>query len=242
MELPLTVEKNTIGEIARYNTNTIAVFGKYGIDFYCKGKRFLSEACAQASVDQRRVAEELRESLRQQVPAGQDFNSWSLDQLITHIVNSHHQYVNSQVPEIRTQFKSLIAGKQKCDFDISRIADLFNQLANDMKQHMQKEEMSLFPYIQKLEKACNGELEMPAGTSVKSLISVVEFEHDTSGIIIKKLRHLCGNYMPPENAGTELGLLFSLLSAFEADLLMHIHVENNVLHSKAADLESGLIN
>jgi len=228
----------SIGEIARQNANTISVFRKYGIDFYCKGKNLLADACALSHCDIQKVSEELRLAVSNGTDEAHDFNSMSLETLILHIVSAHHQYVNISVPEISALFKTALDNPANNNLELKRINDLFRQLANDMKQHMHKEELALFPYIVKLELGQN----LPAGSSVKSLITVVEFEHDTSGIIISQISRLCNNYVLPENASQALRSLFIKLGEFEADLIMHIHLENNVLHKKAVELEQSLMN
>lgn len=237
MERSINLQSATIGEIARFNSNAIQVFKKYGIDFYCKGINLLKEACATSQCDERIVLTDLQTVISTEVNEDQDFNSWSLEKLITHIINSHHQYVNIHVPEVSALLRSVWDGKEVHDFDFKRIIELFRQLGNDMKQHMQKEELALFPYIRKLEA---GE-DLPAGSSVKSLITVVEFEHDTSAIIIKQINRLCNDFSVPDGVSQLFCSLFDKLSEFEADLIMHIHVENNVLHKKAAELEQMLM-
>ncbi len=225
-----------IGEMARQNFNTIPVFRKYGIDFYCKGKSLLADACALFHCDMQTVSEELQVAFAKKIDENQDFNSLTSEKLIAHIIDAHHQYVNIHVPEITALIKAIWESKEVYDYDFKRINDLFRQLGNDMKQHMQKEELVLFPYIKKLESG----LDLPVGSSVKSLITVVEFEHDTSGIIISQISRLCNNYSVPENASQAFRSLFAKLGEFEADLIMHIHVENNVLHKKAIELEQAL--
>ncbi len=227
-----------IGEIARQNFNTIPVFRKYGIDFYCKGESLLADACALIHCDMQTVLKELQVALAKSIDENQDFNSWTSEKLIVHIIDAHHQYVNIHVPEITALIKTVWENKEVYDYDFKRINDLFRQLGNDMKQHMQKEELALFPCIVKLESGQS----LPAGSSVKSLITVVEFEHDTSGIIISQISRLCNNYIVPEAASPLFSSLFNKLSEFEADLIMHIHVENNVLHKKAVELELSLMN
>lgn len=229
----MNLQTNAVGEIARFNANTISVFRKYGIDFYCKGKNLLADACALSHCDIQQVSEELRVAVSNDADEARNFNSMSLEMLISHIVSAHHQYVNVSVPEISALFKEVLDTSETNNLGLKRINDLFRQLANDMKQHMQKEELALFPYIQKLELGQN----LPAESSVKSLITVVEFEHDTSGIIISQIKRLCNNYSIPESASQTLRLLLAKLGEFEADLVTHIHIENNVLHKKAIELE-----
>lgn len=242
MERPSNVEKNSIGEIARYNPNSIAVFQKYGIDFYCKGKQLLSEACSSCGCDESAVLEEL--AATSEISGDQNFNEWSIDKLIEYIIDNHHQYVNKTVPEIAGLFKAVSADLSVQSADIKRAGELFRLLANDMKQHMQKEELGLFPVMKKLEAFVNSEArEANAGAvSVKSLIAVVEMEHDTSAIILKQIGGFRDRLATADDPGNILPLLVTKLIEFEADLIMHIHVENNVLHKKAVELEQSLMN
>jgi len=241
MEQSVNIQSATIGEIARYKFNTIQVFRKYGIDFFCKGGHSLAEACSSVGCDAAEVAQELQSVFSGDAGLYPDFNDWSLNRLISHIVDSHHQYVNISVPEISALFKTVIDTQETNNLEVKRINDLFRQLGNDMKQHMQKEELALFPFIKKLESGEITSENVPKGLSVKSMIAVVEFEHDTSGIIISQINRLYNNYKLPENASHVFGSLFAKLSEFEADLIMHIHLENNVLHKKAIELEQALM-
>jgi len=238
MEKTVNLQTSAIGEIARLNSATVQVFRKYGIDFYNKGANSLSEACGVYNCDESSVSKELQSALSANVD--KDFDNWSLEALIVHIIESHHQYVNVSVPEISAMFKTVLESRETNNIDLKRISELFRQLGNDMKQHMQKEELALFPLIRNLELSKTTGQKEPTGLSVKSLITVVEFEHDTSGIIIKQINRLCNNYSAPEDASPVFCSFFNKLSEFEADLVMHIHLENNVLHKKAIELEQEL--
>jgi regulator of cell morphogenesis and NO signaling len=238
MEKTVNLQTSAISEIARLNSATIQVFRKYGIDFYNKGANSLSEACTVYNCDESIVSKELKSALSTNVD--KDFDDWSLEALIAHIIESHHQYVNITVPEISAMFKTVLESRETNNIDLKRISELFRQLGNDMKQHMQKEELALFPLIRNLELSKTIGQKEPTGLSVKSLITVVEYEHDTSGIIIKQINRLCNNYSAPEDASPVFCSFFNKLNEFEADLVMHIHLENNVLHKKAIELEQEL--
>lgn len=240
MELPLIVTNICIGEIARYNPNSMAVFQKYGIDFYCKGKQLLGEACAACGCSESDVLSDL-ENISSNLNPNQNFNDWSIDALIEYIIANHHQYVNKTVPEIVVLFKTVLADSSIKSADLIRVSEIFRLLGNDMKQHMQKEELGLFPAMKKLEAIRLNETNTNSA-SVQSLITVVEMEHDTSGIMLKQIRGLFERIINADCISNDLTLLTSKMKEFESDLIMHIHVENNVLHKKAIELEQALIN
>jgi len=54
------------------------------------------------------------------------------------------------------------------------------------------------------------------------------------------MRRLTDGYTLPEDACTTYSVCFQELEAFEADLHIHVHLENNVLFPKAAALEGHL--
>lgn len=242
MERLVNLQTSTVGEIARFNFNTISVLRKYGIDFYCKGKNLLCEACTASGCYESSVLEELV-AISSEINDNQNFNNWSISSLIEYIVENHHQYVNKTIPEIFALFKEVSANPQIQNPDLTRVNELFRHLGNDMKQHMQKEELALFPLMKKLEALkADGNQESGAGlVSVQSLISVVEMEHDTSAIILKQIGGLRDKVSESEIFGNNVSLLIDKLKEFESDLIMHIHIENNVLHPKAIELEQELM-
>jgi regulator of cell morphogenesis and NO signaling len=152
--------------------------------------------------------------------------------------------VNKTVPEILGLFKAVLSNPTVQSAELKRVSELFRLLGNDMKQHMQKEELALFPFMKKLEAIKVDGVNEPNtnSASVQSLITVVEMEHDTSGIILKQIGGLFDRIASADRLSTDLSLLIVKMKEFESDLIMHIHVENNVLHKKAIELEQSLMN
>jgi regulator of cell morphogenesis and NO signaling len=107
---------------------------------------------------------------------------------------------------------------------------------------MQKEEKMLFPYIKKMVIAEKNSLEFPHPPfgSVSSPISVMEHEHENAGSLMHEINKASGSYNPPGDACTTFRILYNELAEFEADLHIHVHLENNILFPKAISLEMGI--
>ena len=73
--------------------------------------------------------------------------------------------------------------------------------------------------------------------SVGNPIAVMEDEHASAGQALRLLRRLTDGYRPPGDACEAYRALLSGLKELEADLHLHIHLENNVLFPRAAALE-----
>ena len=54
---------------------------------------------------------------------------------------------------------------------------------------------------------------------------------------LEEIRQLSHNYLLPEDACASYSLLYKMLSEFEEDLHLHIHIENNILFPKALEIE-----
>lgn len=67
-------------------------------------------------------------------------------------------------------------------------------------------------------------------------------EHETEGERFRQIEALSDGYTPPADACNTYRVTYSLLHEFEEDLHQHIHLENNILFPKAAELEKELAN
>ncbi|MCA9587981.1 MAG: hemerythrin domain-containing protein, partial [Myxococcales bacterium] len=85
------------------------------------------------------------------------------------------------------------------------------------------EEQVLFPAIH------GGRL----GAPVHMPIRVMMQEHDDHGENLRRMRELATGYVPPPEACATWRALYAGLEKLEAELMEHIHLENNVLFPRA---------
>src|SRR5689334_4174110 len=90
---------SSLARIATANHLAAAIFEKYNLDFCCKGKQSLQQACEEKKLPLEVVAAELNSlhDSRLQV----NFEEISLTQLADHIISAHHQYVKKEIPQIK---------------------------------------------------------------------------------------------------------------------------------------------
>ncbi|MDH5604257.1 MAG: hemerythrin domain-containing protein, partial [Cyclobacteriaceae bacterium] len=99
------------------------------------------------------------------------------------------------------------------------------------------EEFVLFPYIKNM--VAEGHSSKPPFGSVENPISMMEFEHEKAGSVLKEIRDLSQNFTPPLHACNTYRVYYAKLQEFEEDLHFHIHLENNILFPKAIKMEAG---
>ena len=231
--------EETVAAAVTENIRTADVFKKHGIDFCCGGNVSLKSVCEKKGLDMDVILAELG-----QVGESRDAKSnqtWKdAEHLIGHILERHHTYVAESIP-ILLQYSDKVA-KVHGDHapEVVEIDKLFQAVASELTSHMQKEEQVLFPYVQELHSA-NGSgenLSTPHFGTVANPIRMMETEHENAGDVFKEIRKLSNDFTPPEWACNTFKALYASLEEFEADLQIHIHLENNILHPMALKLEN----
>ena len=232
-----TIENKTVAEVVAENIKTAHVFKKHGIDFCCGGGITIDKACEKKNIDYSILIEELLNV--DKAPKAYDYNSWNLGFLIDHIINVHHSYVEESIPLI-LQYSNRDAEVHGHHYsEVIKINNLFTEVANELGAHLKKEENILFPYIKQLLKLKEENAALPSTPfgAVNNPIRMMETEHESAGDVFKTIAQLTNNYTPPEGACNTFRALYAKLEEFEQDLHQHIHLENNILHPKAIELE-----
>lgn len=235
------VEK-TLAEIVTDNIRSAIIFEEAGLDFCCKGKRSLKDACADKNIDVQKVVNELK-NLSDSGNGTQNINDWQLDFLVDYIMNNHHQYVRRMIPVISLHADKVASVHGKNHPETLRIADLFLAVREELEGHMMKEERILFPQIKQmvLNQKENSQFFPPPFGTIQNPIRMMKYEHTSAGDAMFKIRELSSSFAPPEDACNTFKVLYSELKEFEEDLHKHIHLENNILFPKSIELESFLL-
>lgn len=232
----------TIGSYVAEDYRAAAVFNKYGIDFCCRGGRTIEEVCTKKELNSEELTEELEKVLSQKNGQYIDFKTWPLDLLADYIEKTHHRYVEENSTVLLQFLDKLCKVHGQNNPELFEIHKLFNETAQDMAQHMKKEELILFPFIHKLMKASiNGtKVETPHFGSVENPVNMMMEDHDAEGVRFRKIAKLSDNYNPPADACNTYRVTYAMLKEFEDDLHKHIHLENNILFPAAIKLEEKL--
>ncbi|MBS1496791.1 MAG: iron-sulfur cluster repair di-iron protein [Bacteroidetes bacterium] len=240
----MNLKDKMIGEIVAEDYRTATVFKNYGIDFCCNGNRNIEEACASQKIKKEELISELKEITRQCTQITSDFQSWPPDLLINYIEKKHHRYVRAQVPVLQEYLAKLCKVHGSRHPELFEIQKLFAQSSMEFMVHMEKEEKVLFPYIINLsdENSDKNVLAKTAFGTVAMPISNMMHEHEAEGGRFRKIKELSKDYTAPDDACHTYGITYLLLQEFENDLLLHIHLENNILFPKAIEMEKALKN
>lgn len=217
----------TVGEMAGKDYRMADVFRGFGIDFCCGGGQTIAQAAAQGGITEEVLWKALETAESKDKQAGNDLSVLSPALLVEHILGTHHKYVKEALPVI-WQFGQKVAehhGDTHPELIDLRAAIL--REAEDLLDHLEKEEQILFPAIKQL---AAGEKGLPY---IRGTVEVMMKEHSSSGESLEEWRRLTNDYQVPEGACNSYRFLYEKLQEFDTDLRQHIHLENNILFPKA---------
>lgn len=212
---------STLADIATTHPGAAGVFYRHGLDFCCGGRRSLADACRARGLDPAAIIAEV---------AGEEATAasatrWDLEPLpalVTFIVDTYHRRLRETLPELvrmAAKVEERHADKAACPRGLTAHLEAMH---GSVLEHLAKEEQVLFPMI------LRGEGRLAVGP-----VHVMEVEHDEHGRNLQVMRRLTGDMQPPDAACPTWRALYLGLQQLERELMEHIHLENNVLFSRA---------
>jgi regulator of cell morphogenesis and NO signaling len=232
----------TIGELVANDYRKAEVFNKFGLNYNCDWKKSLKEACNEKGIDNKEVTTALAEVEHKAKALALDYNSWELDFLVEYIINVHHKYVRENV-NMLYEYSDKVAGRHGNNHpEVITIAQLYKKIAENLKLHIQDEEIFLFPYIKNLVMAKREKHKMEKSNfeNIASEIKLMENQHVIVSEFMSEIRQISNGFTAPKDACSSFKVLYSKLDEFEKNLQQHYHLENNILFPKVIKLEKEL--
>lgn len=207
----------TLADLAVRVPAASRVFHRYGLDFCCHGGRPLSEACAQRGLEADSILAEIA-SEQAASPVSPRWDERPLAELIEHIEGYYHSRLRAELPELialAAKVEAAHAEKPSCP---TGLRDHLALVQEGVLDHLAKEEQILFPMIR------SGRGALAVGP-----INVMESEHLDHAVNLRKTRKLTADLVAPDEACATWRALYLRLADLEAELMDHIHLENNIL-------------
>ncbi len=225
MNTPLQ-PSSTLADLAVACPAASRVFRRHGLDYCCHGRRPVSEACAERGLD----ASALLSEVSAESWVASDAETWSdrpLPEIVERIVGWYHARLRAELPLLLQMARKVEAVHAEKDTVPAGLAEHLEALARSLLDHLEKEEQELFPIL------LSGRAGAPSVTIV-----ALEREHEDVAVALLRTRALTTDLVPPSEACTTWRALYLRLDELEAELMEHVHLENNVLFRRAlcADL------
>ena len=213
-----TLHNTTVKDITLSHPDSYRVFHKHGIDFCCEGKRLLTDVCLEKGISIDDVFRDIESSSGNK----DDYIDWtqkSQQELIVHIVETHHDFLRNELPRIRFLLTKVANRHGPTHPHLFKVHYIFEKMSRDLLQHIETEERTVFPMIEKQDTASNTSLS----------ILMMETEHVETGEALEKLMELTDAYEIKNGMCASYQALYAGLADLDTNIRAHIHKENNIL-------------
>jgi regulator of cell morphogenesis and NO signaling len=205
----------TLADIAATLPGATSVFRSHKLDFCCGGRVSLTDAARTKGLSLSDLEAELGGVVALGLPASRPE---ATNDIIALIETRYHATHRKEFPEL-IKLARRVEAVHKAHADVPvGLADLLQQMADELGDHMNKEEQVLFPL-------------MRAGghPSIGQPIAAMLAEHDDHGVHLRAIERLTNDFTVPDDACPTWRALYVGARKLTDDLMEHIHIENNVL-------------
>ena len=171
-----------------------------------------------------------------------DFDTFPVEIIVDYIQRTHIFYFQKKLPEIEQSILLLSDHYESHHPILAALQNFFHRYVQDLSEHIHAEEQLLLPYIKTLREAEKTPAQFSRFLIARRDYSVGQFlndHHDTEDEL-KDIRQTIRLYDPPRTNESLYRILLSQLQAFEQDLCVHAHIEEEVLIPKAQAMEKAL--
>ncbi|CAG9358118.1 iron-sulfur cluster repair di-iron protein [Clostridium perfringens] len=219
----------SLGEVVTVYPAVVKKFNDMELDYCCGGSKSLEVALKEKGVDVDKFVEDLNKEFKEFKFENSQYVDWrekSSEELISHIVETHHGETFRLLKEIDPLMVKVFRVHFSHDPELlMKVHSLFGKLKCELEEHLLKEENILFPLMIKYDKAKNEKEKKEIEEDIRIIVN----EHEAAGDILKELAEVTNDYKVPEWGCISFKLLYDYLHDLEKDLFIHIHKENNIL-------------
>lgn len=231
-----SIKELTLGEIINSNVSAANIFYSYGIPFHVNPDQTLSDVIQKLNTPIEKFIPQLMQGIND---PEEECNIYDKDlrELTIYIERKHHTFVRDALNRFE-QYKTQLDTQLK----EAGLVQLIDRLNKDMTMHMQKEEKMLFPLIRYLID-CERFNEKPRSRnygSIRNPIHQMFLEHESATSMLNKIKLVLDKHHDDLSEKNITNHFNSLIDEFEANLYLHIHIENNILFPKTIELENKL--
>src|ERR1051325_5649215 len=143
----------TLAELAATSLNAIRILERHGLDYCCGGKQPFDQACLTKGLEPEAILKKI-DAANAVTAIERDWRTAPLDELVKHIIETHHAYLKLDLPVLQARMEKVVAVHGPRDPErLPQLAEVFSGLRAELEMHLYKEEAILFPFIEQYARA-----------------------------------------------------------------------------------------
>lgn len=244
MEVACLYDNEKVADIVRNNYRTAEVFKAYRINYCCAGDISLRKLCSEKNISYPELIRRLNQAAQTAAPGPElEFHKWKIDFLVDYIVNVQHAHLKRVLPELTRDLRDFLVRHPAKYPSLQNAVSIFTAVGESLQKEFEDQENVLFPYIKQLYSA-HRRREPYGKLLVQTLRKPMNKTAENAPRLSERLdaiRRLLNNYHAHEGICTGYDVLAKRLHDFDSSLVLHKHVENNILFPAVTQMEQELL-
>ncbi len=231
-----------MAEVIHLNYSLLPVITRFDIDLGF-GDKTVEEVCRDNEINLDFFIEITNSFINEDYIPQKELDSFPLSLIVKYLEKTHDYYLSEKVPELEEMIDRMVklsgADAKKSEL----LMNFFKEYREELKNHIEKEELKVQPYIIEIEKAYEkGMLNEPLKEAILNY-SINDFanEHDNVEEKLYDLTNIIIKYMPPCPDKALTNRILMELFRLEKDLNAHAELEDKVLIPKVSIMEEELL-
>ena len=206
-----------MADLIAYDYRNILLLNRFNIKLGFKEKN-IEQVCADSGVDTDCFLYIVNLHEDHSYYDKEAFEHLSAASVNTFLINAHNYFLNYRFPSIKEKLEKALQGADKVHTRL--ITKFFDDYVDEVKEHMEGENNTTFPYI---EKVSAGKLDK--GYSISLFCS----HHEDIEYKLNELKNIIIKYLPPVDSLHLINDVLFDIFLCEEDLSFHTLVENQIL-------------
>jgi regulator of cell morphogenesis and NO signaling len=207
------------------------------------GDKSVEEVCRDSNINVDFFIEITNSFIDEDYIPQKDLNTFPVRLIVDYIEKTHDYYLSEKVPELEEMIKQMVDISKANDQKSELLMNFFREYREELKNHIEREELKIQPYVIEIEEAYEKET---LSDSLKEQIlkySINDFarEHDNVEEKLYDLTNIIIKYMPPCQDKSLCNKILMELFRLEKDLNAHAELEDKVLIPKVSVMEQELL-
>ncbi|MEG2295481.1 MAG: hemerythrin domain-containing protein [Oscillospiraceae bacterium] len=210
----------TTNEIVKHYPETASLFYHSNINFYNVEPTKLSDVATKNLLEELEKATEHKPS---QTP-----NSLQTTDLVDFIYDNYHVTTRQYIQKITDILSKLLAIHREHSNELKQVVNIWTIFANEMEDHLKKEEQILFPLIKEYAKTKTNNLK----EMIACPIAKMESEHENHEKNLLELKKISQTLTSSNQGIADFSICFYEIDQLVQLTLTHVHIENNILFER----------
>lgn len=220
------IEKNIkVSKLLFYHPELILVLERFGIKLGVREKT-VEEICSLHGISLKVFLVIANLNLNSTYKFSLDFSTEELKQIVNYLMRSHSYYSDEVFPEVIKNIHLMSESSQKPEMQL--VERFFNEYKNEVDQHFDYENNTVFPYILNLIDA-----------NASDNYSVIDYRehHDDIQEKLDDVKRLLIEHLPQKSDNNLRRKILFALFDLDKDLQTHSKIENEILIPQVEQFE-----